>query len=160
MDTPQEWEITNAECGGGVIDSRNIAGRLDDLNAEHVDGDGEEIPRSQWPAVAREEFEALTELLEDISGNVDNGWDLSANGDCLMLVRDTHLTDYVQHWYDDTYGGDLHTRDRYGIVSALSWDDVMQREPFCWINWDDVADAWKQRCAEIEYYGVTYYLDF
>lgn len=159
MKTPQEWEITNWTNGGEVIDSRAIAQRLDDLTGEYVTDEGDEVPRSMWPDVARQEWEALSELIEEISGNLESGWDLSANGDAVIIVRDDHLDEYVKHWYADTYGGDLYTRGRYGVEVPLSWSDVMDREPFMWINWESVADAWRSRCAEIEYYGVTYYLD-
>lgn len=157
--TPQEWEICNWSNGGEVIDSRNVAQRLDDLADEYVDSEGEAIPVESWPTVARHEHAALTELLKDIGDNLENGWDLSANGDCLTLVRDDHLNDYVQQDYADTYGGDLYTKDMIGREVNLSWSDVMEREPFCWINWETVADAWRDRCAEITYHGVTYYLD-
>lgn len=157
---PQEWEILNSENGGEVIDSRNVAQRLDDMANEHVDDEGEFIPVELWPDFAQAEHAALTGLLNDIGANVDNGWDLSANGDCLTLVRDTYLADYVKDHYADTYSGDLHTQDGHGNTVRLSWSDVMDREPFCWINWDAVADAWRDRCAEIEYHGVTYYLVF
>lgn len=157
---PQEWEILNSENGGEVIDSRNVAQRLDDMANEHVDDEGEAIAVESWPKVAQAEHAALTGLLDDISANVDNGWDLSANGDCLTLVRDTYLADYVKDYYADTYGGDLHTKDTYGREVDLSWSDLMDREPFTWLDWDKVADAWRDRCAEIDYHGVTYYLDF
>lgn len=157
---PQEWEILNSENGGEVIDSRNVAQRLDDMADEYLDNEGEPIPVGMWPDFAQAEHAALTTLLKDISDNLPNGWDLSANGDCVTLVRDTYLSEFVRQDYDDTYGGDLHTEDRHGNVSRLSWSELMDREPFNWINWDTVADKWRDRCAEIEYHGVTYYLDF
>lgn len=157
---PQEWEILNSENGGEVIDSRNVAQRLDDMADEYIDAEGELIPVGMWPDVAQAEHTALTTLLKDIGDNLPNGYRLSANGDCVTLVRDTYLSEYVKHHYADTYGGDLHTRDVLGNEVNLSWDDVMDREPFNWVNWSDVADAWRERCAEIEYHGVTYILDF
>ena len=157
--TPQTWEVCNWSRGGEVIDSRNVAQRLDDMADEHVDEEGEALPFDQWTADARQEAEALRELLKDIGDNLSNGFDLSANGDAMLIVRHDHLTAYVESHYGDTYGGDLHTENRFGEHVRLSWSDVMEREPFCWINWETVADKWRDRCAEITYYGVTYYLD-
>lgn len=157
---PQEWEILNSENGGEVIDSRAVAQRLDDMANEHVDDEGEAIAVESWPEVAQAEHAALTQLLNDIFANLDNGWDLSAHGDSLTIVRDTYLSEYVKDHYGDTYGGHLYTKDFVGREVSLSWSDVMDMEPFTWLDWDKVADAWRDRCAEIEYHGVTYYLDF
>lgn len=159
MNTPQEWEIPNWTDGGEVIDTRNIAQRIEDLEAEHVTADGEEVPVEDWPEVFRDEHRELTRLLGEISDSLPNGWDLSANGDAVIVVRDDHLDEYVKHWYADTYGGDLHTEDRYGTKVRLSWDDVMDREPFKWVDWEAAADEWRTRCSTVEYYGVTYYID-
>jgi hypothetical protein len=156
---PIEWEILNSANGGEIIDSRSVAQRLDDMADEHLYDDGEAIPVSGWPDVAQAEHAALTTLLKDIGDNLPDGYRLSANGDAMILIRDTYLSEFVKQDYDDLYGGDLHTEDRNGNMSRLSWSELMDREPFKWINWDDVADAWRERCAEVEYHGVTYYLD-
>lgn len=160
---PQSWEILNSTPGGEVIDTRCVAQRIEDLINEHMaqdaDGDWVNIPTDQWPADQRAEHDALTALLAEVAANLENGWDLSANGDSVTLVHPDYLTDYVREWYGDTYGGDLATTDRWGHAIKLTWSDVMDREPFCWINWGDVADRWRERCAMVEYHGVEYLLD-
>lgn len=159
-DVPQEWEILNGEYSGQIIDTRSIAQRLDDMADEWISDEGEAIVMSEWSAVAQAEYAALTKLLDEVGCNVDNGWDLSANGDSLTLVRETYVADYVRDYYADTYGGDLHTEGRFGIMTRLKWDDLMDREPFKWLDWDAVAKGWKDGRAEVEYHGVTYILDF
>lgn len=157
---PIEWEISNSENGGQVIDTRNIAQRLDDMADEWISDEGEAIVMSEWSAVAQAEYAALTELLNEVGRNVDSGWELSANGDSLTLVRETYVAEYVKYDYADRYNGDLFTEDRYGNKTRLKWDDLMDREPFKWLDWDAVAKGWKDGRAEVEYHGVTYILDF
>lgn len=158
--TPRAWEIPNWIKGGEVIDSRNIAQRLDDMAAEHVTDGGEDIPVSAWPRVAQAEHAALTGLIEEIRANVSGDWDISANGDSITLVRVTYLTSYVESWYDDTYGGDLASYNpQMHAHETLRWSEVRAREPFCWIDWKAAAKAWRDRCPEVSYHGVTYVMD-
>lgn len=163
--TPKTWVIPNWDNGGEVIDSRTVCARIRELEEEHTaqdsEGDWFAIPTDQWPADAQAEYAALTGMVSEIRDNIDGGMDISENGDCVMLVHPGYLTAYVREWYADTYGGDLHTVGRYGSVNRepLKWSELMDREPFCWINWDDVADAWQQRCPEITYHGVDYVMD-
>lgn len=158
--TPKTWEIPNWLRGGELIDSRNIAQRLEDMAAEHVADDGDDIAVSAWSRTAQAEHAALTGLVEFIRANMDRGWEISPHGDSITLVRHTHLTEYVESWYDDTYGGELEQRDHQtGRYVHVSWRDLMAREPFCWLSWRDVARAWRRRCPEVTYHGVVYVMD-
>lgn len=158
--TPKAWEIPNWRRGGEVIDTRHITQRLEDMGAEHVTDDGDEIPVSAWPRVAQAEHAALTALVDFVKANTGGNWDISSNGDSITLVRHTYLTEYVESWYDDMYAGDLSTfNPRTYRHEELSWRDVMAREPFCWLDWRTVAAVWRKRCPEVEYHGVTYVMD-
>jgi hypothetical protein len=160
--TPKTWGVPNWASGGEVIDTRTVCVRMQDMRDEHVTDDGDDIPVSEWSDDARAEYAALDQIIRDVVDNVPgSGWDISANGDAITLVHPGYLRDYVREYYADTYGGDLHTVDRYGIVNKdpVRWDELMQREPFCWVNWADVARAWTDRCPEITYHGVDYVMD-
>lgn len=148
-----------------IIDLRAVMDRIEELEEEYATegpSDSDEVfaPVSTWSADDRAEWESLRALIAECESVI--GDDLR---DTPILVRESYWTDYARDWYADTWGGPWIKRNQYGNPEydqvnahyvSVTWDEVMDTEPFGFIDWQRAADHLRRNQAEIEWEGVTY----
>lgn len=149
-----------------IIDLRAVIDRIEELQADYppaVDDDCDDrlfAPVSTWSADDRAEWESLRALIAECESVI--GDDLR---DTPVLVRESHWQAYAKDWYADTWGAPWIKRNRYGDPEydqvnhhyvGVSWSEVMDTEPFKFIDWEAAAENLRSDRPEIEWDGVTY----
>lgn len=154
----QTWTIRHSE----VIDSRTICTAMDDLENEHMaqdeEGDWVAVPVEDWPADRRAEYREYARIIADIKAN-STSRDVSANGDCVMLVSAGYFTEYVKDECGELFGNDLYAVTRpYGQPELISRSDLSEYLPqLDHVDWQSYADSQRQFYAEIVIDGITYF---
>lgn len=136
-----------------VLDTRDLHWRLDDIQTDHVTDDGDDIPREEWPANDRAEFDMLTALLEAVDRDA---WGPTEDG--VTLIREDYFVDFLRSDYGDRYDGNWY-RDEGSFranYEQMSWSDITSTMPFRFIDWDAVAEHDRSGYGDVEYDGVTY----
>lgn len=149
-----------------IIDTRSVLDRIEELEGEYVRDvpeDGDELtfaPSSEWNPDDLAEYDSLRALIAECESVI--GDDLR---DTPVLVRESHWEAYAKDWYADTWGAPWIKRNRYGDPEydqvnrhyvGVSWSEVMDTEPFSFIDWRAAADNLRRDQAEIQWEGVTY----
>ena len=137
-----------------VIDTKDILARLEELQGEYLDGEGEPITSAaQWSDEDWQEQATLSNLISVVRDDANDSPE-----DGVTLIRETYFADYIKEQYSDGMGPELHRYDdKTGRYSLFMWDDLMDMAPFSNIDWAAVADNASTDYSQIEYDGVTYY---
>lgn len=151
-----------------IIDTRMVLDRIEELEGEYVRDvpeDGDELtfaPSSEWNPDDQAEYDSLRALVEEVTGEAEYENQLR---DGIVLVHESYWEAYAKDWYADTYSQPWIKSDKYGRPEYdqvnhrhvhVTWDDVMDTEPFGFIDWQRAADHLRRNQAEIEWEGVTY----
>lgn len=138
-----------------IIDTRKIIERIEEIESEYDDGEGETHGIGIWAPLDREEWVTLTDLLSEI------GEDACRDG--VTLIRESYFKDYVREGYGEI-GPELHEyRSKSGRATwdmeyvRVEWDELMSRPPFNCIDWEAVAEDERSDYSIVEFLGTTYY---
>lgn len=130
-----------------LVTTDDIRSRMEELELDHTDDDGELTDVGLWDESPRKEYRGLVEVIEAVCGDNER--------DSVTLIHENHFEQHIRNWYADTYAGQYHEQTREGMA-RLSWDDIMSRPPFDNIDWKAVAaDEWSAY-SQLEIDGVTY----
>lgn len=133
-----------------IIDSRNIQARIDEILWDHTLDEGEVTPVSEWSDSDRAEYQALSELMEELPED--------AGTDGVTLIHEAYFTRHIQEEHLEI-GPEFHEQDpecRWEKLIPVSRDDLFSRSPFKFINWEAVAgDHWSDY-SQVEFLGTTY----
>lgn len=139
-----------------MINGRKILERIEEIESEHMDEEGEVHGIGIWSKDDRDEWTTLTGLVAEI------GEQHCRNG--VILIRENHLRDHIKEEYDEI-GGELYEyNSRYPgrgepQYRHVPWDELMNRPPFSCIDWDRVASECESDYSIVEFEGTTYYYE-
>jgi hypothetical protein len=149
------------------ISTRDVLARIEELQDDYAtDGptDSDEVfaPVDTWSDGDRAEYASLQALIAECESNADYSGHV---GDGMFLTREPQWVDYTREYYDETYGQPWIKTNKYGDPMYdqekrrhvhVSWADVMDTEPFKFIDWQAAADNLRRDCPEIEWEGMTW----
>ena len=130
--------MATLDLTANIIDVRDIIERIEELENE-IEAYAEKMEDWQANADNTEELENLTALMEELKGM---GGDEQWRGDWypLLLIRESHFTDYAQELAEDC-----------GMVNLdTTW-------PNNCIDWEKAARELKYDYGSTEIDGVTYF---
>jgi|SRR5882724_11786831 len=117
-----------------IIDSRDVISRIDELTARQSDADNiDPLSNSEM-----DELDSLVKLQNEAKDYAED-WDFGAT-----LIRGSYFTDYAKEFAED--------------IGAIEYAGL--RWPFTHINWEAAADELKQDYTEVDYDGITYYVQY
>ena len=123
-------EITNSQ---DVIDSRDVIARIEELESEMEDLEGQEL--ENWKEDYQDELDSLKALAEEAEGSPD--WEYGET-----LIRDSYFTEYAEEL----------CKDIGEIPKELPWYIANH------IDWDGVASELKQDYMSVDFDGVEYWI--
>lgn len=137
-----------------VIDGRQILERIEEIESEHTDDQGEVASADAWVPADAEEYRTLCELRDEV------GEDACRNG--VTLVRENHFEDYVRDEFLEI-GPELYEyRSKSGRASwnleyvRVPLDELFMRLPFSKIDWSDVALEQWSYYSQTTFTGILY----
>lgn len=127
---------TNISNTDNIIDSRDVIARIEELEAELLNEDGEIDTANEDPEYRDScgELASLQSLASEGEGSPD--W---AHGE--TLIRDSYFRDYAEQLADDIGA----------IDRNLSW-------PLNCIDWDQAARELRMDYTAVDFDGVTYWI--
>lgn len=135
-----------------IINTRQVLERIEELESDHCDDDGEQIMSDLWDADDREEWSTLHRLIEELRNDANEAVE---NG--VILIRETYFADYIREFYSDCPRGLYRYNDKTGGHELISWDQLMSEDPFKHIDWAAVAEDERSGYSIFGYDGITYY---
>ena len=122
--------ITNYD---DVIDSRDVIARIEELESEMEDLEGQEL--ENWKEDYQDELDSLKALAEEAEGSPD--WEYGET-----LIRDSYFTEYAEEL----------CKDIGEIPKELPWYIANH------IDWDGVASELKQDYMSVDFDSVEYWI--
>jgi hypothetical protein len=137
-----------------IIDTRAILERIEEIESDNTDDEGEVHGLGAWPESDRKEWHGLTEIIEAV------GEEASREG--TALIRESYFVQYIEdEWLE--IGDELYEmKSRSG---SATWDmepvliergELLMRSPFCFIDWKRVADDVWSGYLQLVIDGTTY----
>jgi hypothetical protein len=155
---------TTPDNTDNIIDSRDIIGRLDDLNSE-LDSLKDEITEAEEALAeldedaTEEEREQAAQDLEEAKQALTTWQDDNGDEHRVLTALNEEGEDNVSNWSDGetlihedyftTYAEEL-AEDCCEIPRNLKW-------PFNHIDWDAAAEELKVDYTDLDFDGITYY---
>lgn len=120
-----------------TIDSRDIVKRIDELENQYTNDDGELDFGDETDDA--DEHALLADLVSEVE---DSTRDKARDG--VTLVRDSYMEDYAREWFEET----SESADR----------DQSNRWPFNHIDWEAATEEFQMDYTSITYDGVDYWV--
>lgn len=136
-----------------IVDTRNIIDRIEELESENTDDDGEEFDITLWSDDDRTEYRGLQEIVTEV------GEDACRDG--VVLIHERYFTAHIKDLYLEI-GGEYYEdeTDHRGHPTYrkrhVQNDELFARAPFRHINWDAMASEDASDYSELEVDGHTY----
>lgn len=132
-----------------LIDTRDIIERIEELESDNTDDDGEEFDITLWSDDDRKEYRGLQEIVSEV------GEDACRDG--VSLVHERYMTDYIKDYHLDCGGEYYEFNPKTYRHDRIPLDDLYRRAPFNHIDWEAVARDEATSYSIIEIDGNTYY---
>lgn len=131
-----------------LVNTRDIIGRIEEIELEYTDDEGELADQDTWTPEDRLEWRGLSEIIEEVGDEARHG---------VTLINEGYFTEYARDWYADTYGNTYQRYDsrQYKRVD-VTWDELMSTLPFSCIDWERVAQEVYSDYSQLEIDGTTY----
>lgn len=132
-----------------ILATRGIMDRIEEIESEYLDSDGEVSLRTTWTPGDSAEWEGLQKIISAV------GEDAARGG--TALIRESHFRDHIKDEYLEI-GPELHEYDQktHGY-RQVPLDELYSRLPFSRIDWDAVAEDHESDYSILEFDGITYY---
>lgn len=136
-----------------LVNTRKIIERIDDLEMENSDDDGEMTHVDQWEESARKEYRGLAAVVHEVGEK--------ACRDGVALVNERYFTAHIKDEYleigPEYYEDETDDRGRPTYRKRhVQNGELFARSPFKFIDWEAVAqDEWSDY-SQLEVDGVTY----
>jgi len=131
-----------------LIDTRDIVARIEEIELDNTDNEGETADYLTWSPDAQKEWTGLSQIIEEVGDEACDG---------VTLINDGYFAEYTREWYADTWGAEWYQRnERTYREEPVTWDMIMSRLPFSCINWEKVADEVYPDYSQLEIDGTTY----
>jgi hypothetical protein len=135
-----------------IVDTRMIIERIEELESDHMEDDGDMINVGLWDTAERAEYQGLMEIIEEIGEQ--------ACRDEVTLIHERYFRDYVKQYYIDA-GREYHevTGRFRREMRHVPMEEMITRAPFKHIDWQAMADEDQSDYQEIGIDGDTYYYE-
>lgn len=133
-----------------LVDTRKLIERIEELELDHMDGDGIMTDVGLWDTVERVEYRGLAGLVEKIGEE--------ACRDGVTLIHEAYFRDHIKEEYLEI-GGEYHEEvpRSNGKMRYVPLVELYSRRPFNSIDWDAVASDEESDYSQVEIDGATYY---
>jgi hypothetical protein len=130
-----------------TVSTEAIRERMEALESDHTDDDGEMTDVGMWDEADRREYRGLAEVMDDLDDPPHN----------TTLIHENYFRDHIKSEFLEC-GGEYWewSQDAYKHVRVTT-EDLLSRWPFNSIDWDHAAKECRSDYSIVEVDGVTYY---